>query len=122
MKQIVLHGPALDNAGNFQDAGSELEIGDDAKDGVISLDRANELVGRGAALSLTAEKRSNAAADDAFDPSPFNVATAGIGRYDITGPGLDGAENIRGKAAMRARVAELLAALPPVEPPTEVAP
>jgi hypothetical protein len=58
MKKIVLHGPSTDEAGNFCDAGAELEIvsgpKDEGKVGFISAERARELVERGAALSATA--------------------------------------------------------------------
>jgi len=55
MKKIVLHGPAIDAAGNFCDAGTELEIGDKAKAGTIAAESARQLVAAGTAVSATAE-------------------------------------------------------------------
>lgn len=72
MKKIVLHGPSTDEAGNFCDAGTEIELVDgkkgEGKAGFISPDRARELVDRGAAVSATAsaeiEKAAQTAAAD----------------------------------------------------------
>jgi hypothetical protein len=53
LKKIVLHGPALDNLDNYHSAGSELEIGPDAKPGIISADRAQALIASAGAVSAT---------------------------------------------------------------------
>ncbi|HVJ02354.1 MAG TPA: hypothetical protein VM662_09240 [Sphingomonas sp.] len=44
LKSITLHQPATDNAGQFRDAGEELTVGEAAKPGVISAERAKEIV------------------------------------------------------------------------------
>ena len=57
MKRITLHRAAQDNAGGFQDAGTDLTVGDEAEAGVISADRAKDLVDTGGAVAVTATKR-----------------------------------------------------------------
>jgi hypothetical protein len=56
LKHIVLHSPTVDNVNGYHDAGAELTVGDAAKAGVISLDRAQELVDSGRAVSRTEAK------------------------------------------------------------------
>jgi general stress protein YciG len=65
LKKIVLYGPATDNAGHYRDAGAELTIGKAAKAKTISLERAQELIGRGGAASATAAAADEQAAEDA---------------------------------------------------------
>ena len=66
MKKIVLHGPSTDEAGNFCDAGAELEIvasrKDEGKAGFISAERARALVDSGGAVSATASAELEKAA------------------------------------------------------------
>jgi hypothetical protein len=45
MKAITLHGLAPDNAGSYHDAGATLTVSDDPKDGCITAERAEVLVG-----------------------------------------------------------------------------
>ncbi len=59
LKRIVLHGPTVDNAGLYCDAGTELEIGEKAREGTIGAERARELLAAGTAVSAT-----EAAAED----------------------------------------------------------
>ena len=49
MKRIHLHGPAADNAGNFCDAGEDLDVSASAKAGHIDEDRAKAMVSSGGA-------------------------------------------------------------------------
>ena len=44
LKSITLHRAASDNLSRFVDAGNDLVVGDEAKAGVISADRAREIV------------------------------------------------------------------------------
>ncbi len=53
LKHIVLHGPAIDNVGGYHDAGAELEVGAEAKAGLIDGVRAQQLVDGGRAVSRT---------------------------------------------------------------------
>lgn len=57
LKHIVLHGPSVDNVGNFADAGSELTVGAAAKEGFITAERAQELVDGNRAISRTAAQQ-----------------------------------------------------------------
>src|SRR4051812_11785338 len=119
MKKIVLHAPALDNAGAYCDAGTELEVGDKAEAGMIDADRARALVDAHSAVSQTASEQIERSAKPAFDPAPFTVSSKPGGRYEIAGPGLAAPEPIKGKAVMQARVAELRAALRAALPPAQ---
>lgn len=58
LKHIVLHSPAIDNAGGYQDAGAELAIGDAAEPKVITLARAQDLIDGNRAVSRTEAKAS----------------------------------------------------------------
>lgn len=49
MKAIKIHGMAPDNSGEFHAAGTVLAVGDDAKPGVISKPKAEDLVSKHAA-------------------------------------------------------------------------
>ncbi len=62
MKKIVLHRATVDNTGAFVDAGAELTIGDKGEAGVITADRARDLVDSGGALSATAAAAAEAKA------------------------------------------------------------
>lgn len=77
MKKIVLHGPSTDEADNFCDAGTELEImagpKDEGRPGFISAERARDLVERGAALSATASAELQKAAAPR-EPRPSRAA------------------------------------------------
>lgn len=42
MKSITLHAPAIDNDGNFRDAGADIDVGD--KGDMIDAQRAGQLV------------------------------------------------------------------------------
>jgi len=44
LTSVTLHRATADNAGGFHDAGAELKIGDKAEAGMISADRARELL------------------------------------------------------------------------------
>lgn len=70
LKHIVLHGPAIDNAGNFKDAGSELTVGEDAKEDFITSEQAHALVNRNAAVSRTAAEQ--------MEQNPAPVAKAAL--------------------------------------------
>jgi hypothetical protein len=64
MKRIVLHGPAIDGAGNFCDAGTELEIAAKAKEGQVLAEDAKALVDGGRAVSATAAAEIEKAAQE----------------------------------------------------------
>jgi len=72
-RKIVLHGPALDNAGRYCDAGSELVVGAETGAGIITAARAKELLDRGTAVTATAaaaeEKAAAAAAEETSSPA-----------------------------------------------------
>lgn len=51
MKKIILHGPATDNAGNYCDAGTALEVREDVEAGAIDKDRADDFLASGKAVS-----------------------------------------------------------------------
>ena len=60
MSKIILHRPAVDNAGQYQDAGAELTIGNatGAKGvGTIDADRAKELLDSSGAEPVPTAKR-----------------------------------------------------------------
>ena len=57
LKKIVLHTAAADNVGGFHDAGSELDVGDAAKAGVITHAAAQDLIDRAGAVSKTEAER-----------------------------------------------------------------
>lgn len=74
MERIILHGPAVDAAGQFRDAGTELRVVDATTDGdtvavpeplTISSKRADELIERNAAVDPDA----NPDQADATDPA-----------------------------------------------------
>lgn len=67
MKKITLYGANSTNEGKFADAGSPLTIGDGPEE--IDADRAKAAVDAGTAVSETAAKADQAAADPAkLDP------------------------------------------------------
>lgn len=51
MKKILLHGPAIDAAGQFVDAGGELTVAETGKPGTISAEEAKHLVDRHRAVT-----------------------------------------------------------------------
>lgn len=57
MKSIHLNSATVDNSGSYVDAGGKLDVGKDAKPGVITAERARDLVDRGAA-SVIEDKTS----------------------------------------------------------------
>jgi chromosome condensin MukBEF MukE localization factor len=57
LKKIVLLSAATDNAGKYRDAGSELAIGDEPEDGVISAAAAQTLIDDNRAVSKTEAER-----------------------------------------------------------------
>ncbi|MEA3044572.1 MAG: hypothetical protein QOH47_2410 [Sphingomonadales bacterium] len=74
--------------------------------------------GRGGSKKGPASTRSKGAAKKlaeagSLDPAPFAVKSVPVGKYEITGPGLDAAIIVKGKTKMQARVAELQAGLAP---------
>jgi hypothetical protein len=84
LKNIVLHTPAIDNAGNYRDAGRELTVGDDVAEDVITLKRAQDLIDVGGAVSKTeAEQIERQAAENERaageeDPSAGEGAADGV--------------------------------------------
>lgn len=65
-----------------------------------------------------AKKGDGAKGGDAFTAGAFAIAAAGgIGMYEITGPGLDAPEKVKGKAKAQARLDALNAAQPPASDP-----
>lgn len=56
MKKIILHSPAIDNAGTYRDAGAKLSVrevhGDDADAECVNQERADELLANGRAVTL----------------------------------------------------------------------
>lgn len=63
LKHIVLNTAATDCLGGYHDAGSELAVGEQAEAGMLSTEKAHELIENGRAVSKTAALAA-AVADD----------------------------------------------------------
>lgn len=72
LKSITLHRAASDNLGLFVDSGNDLVVGDEAKAGVITADRAREIVDSHGAVGHHAK----AAADKPKKPKSTRAKTA----------------------------------------------
>jgi hypothetical protein len=85
LKTIVLHSAAVDNAGVYHDAGSELAIGDDVEKGIIALNNAQALVDGHRAVSKTEAGQIERNADQLASEIESTAADAG-GDVDPAAP------------------------------------
>jgi hypothetical protein len=69
LKKIVLYGPAIDNAGQYRDSGTELSVAstkaEETKAGFVSAEEVKRLVDTGCAVSATEAAAVERAAESA---------------------------------------------------------